>query len=217
MTRVPRWRGCAAESLDDGIHGVTDEGWGLQDDTAPDCPSAQREDCGQCNERSKQRGRRACACHGSDESHGTHGKRDHDRAAKRHGAALPCRARRAQIGKGDDHEGERIDRHADPVEELGAKLSRCPLVDRVVWPRPKQFRERALLHGKLDIRCPGRQPRQIERVLHEAHDHRVTLFGLLPVHRAAFEHEKEAALVAQEIAAFGEDGDAFLRVALIVE
>ena len=45
-----------------------------------------------------------------------------DRAEQRHRAALPRRARRAQIGKGHDHEGERIERRRDAVVKLGADL-----------------------------------------------------------------------------------------------
>ena len=67
-------------------------------------------------------------------------RRNHDRRARdRHGAALARRARRAEIGEGDDGEDQRIDRREDPVVQFGAHLAgqsawffadRCPAVAR---------------------------------------------------------------------------------------
>src|SRR5207248_9719124 len=45
-----------------------------------------------------------------------------DRAHQRDGAALARRARRAEIGIGEDHECQRIEWRGEPVVKLGANL-----------------------------------------------------------------------------------------------
>ena len=134
-------------------------------------------------------------------------QRDHaDRADQRHGAALPRGARRAEIGEGDDQEGERIERR---VIRSCSSARNCPAARLYSGSSAggfRQFPRSAFLHANTD-RAPALGDRRdrsnaysLERTM------RIALAGFLPLHGAVLEHQEGAALVGQDVAPFGEDG-----------
>ena len=79
-----------------------------------------------------------------------HAQAEHreDRAADREVAALARGARRAEKGKGQHREGERIDRRHEAVMQFGAELAGQLLVDRIVCRGRDQFPQIALANSR---------------------------------------------------------------------
>ena len=148
-----------------------------------------------------------------------HAQAEHrqDRAADRKIAALARGARRAEKGKGQDREGEGIDRRHEAVMQFGAELSGQLLEDRIVLRGRNQLPEIAFANSERDVAAAIGEFRHVEGIAAERHQRRIALSGLETFEIAVFEHQIGAALVLQHRAVVGDDGDALLRIAAIVD
>ena len=147
-----------------------------------------------------------------------HAQSEHreDGAADRKIAALARGARRAEKGEGEGGKCERIDRRHEAVMQLGAELAGHLLVDRIVLVRVHQFPEIAFANAECDVVALV-EFRHVEGVTAERHQRRIALADLEAFEIAVLENQERAAVVLQHRAVVGDDADALLGIAAIVD
>src|SRR5262249_3267399 len=157
------------------------------------------------------------SCDGADEAQSAQRRHDADRAHERHGATLPRRTWRAEIGVSHHDKGERIEGRSKPVMKLGADLSRLVGKHHLGARRIVKLPQIAFPHGIFEALIAIRKPGQVEPIAVEEHERRIALSGLMALHTAVLQHEKYAAPVLYDVALLGQDGRSLLRVALVVD
>ena len=140
-----------------------------------------------------------------------------DGAEHRERAALPRRARRAEIGIGDHDERERIKRGHQPVVQFGAELTGLLEVELIFRVGKQQLPEIALADRILHRLGAAGELRKIERVSVEGDHGRIALAGFVPLHDPFLQNQEGAVVVVEQLADFGKNGDAFVRIAPVVE
>ena len=147
-----------------------------------------------------------------------HAQSEHreDGAADRKIAALARGARRAEKGEGEGGKCERIDRRHESVMQFGAELAGQLHVDRIVFVRIHQFPEIAFANAEGDVVALV-EFRHVEGVAAERHQRGIALAGLEALEIAVLENQERAAGVLQHGAMVGDDGDAFLGIAAVVD
>ncbi len=190
---------------------------GFHDDAPKDDPQT----CGDTrrqqqilNERSKRRFNRHDR---AGESRHAQPEHREDGAPDRKIAALPRGARRAEKCERQGCECERIDRRHETIVQLGAELSSQIAIDRVVRSRPDQFPEIPFANPERDVAALLGEFRHIEGIAAERDQRRIVFAGFEAFEIAVLKHKIRSALVLKNGAVIGDDGDAFLRVAPVVD
>ena len=113
------------------IERVGQEGGWLQDQPTADDIQAQPEGERERHVLQRQHPRLVSAEHDRGKADEPQQRHPANRAQKRHSAALPVGARRAEISKSDYHKGDRIKRRHQPIVQFGAELPGKLLVERI--------------------------------------------------------------------------------------
>ena len=130
---------------------------------------------------------------------------------------MPGGARRAEIGKGNRQEGERIQRRHQPVVQFGAELAGLLDVERIFRIGEQQLPQIALADRIFHRLRTAGELREIEGVAVERHHLRIALLELVTLHDAGLQNQVGAVVVVQQIAELGQHRDALVRIALVVE
>ena len=154
--------------------------------------------------------------HGAGEPGHAQAEHREDRPADREIAALARGARRAEECEGQDREGERIDRRHEAVMQFGEELSAQLLEDRIVLVGRNQFPDIAFANPERYV-AALREFRHVERVAAERHQRGVALADLESLEVAVLEDQERTVVGLQHRAVVGDDGDALLRIAAVVD
>src|SRR5580692_4842202 len=101
--------------------------------------------------------------------------------------------------------------------QLGAKLSGQLLIDRVRILGVQQFPEVTLANAERDIVALVGELRHIEAVAAERHQRRIALADFETLEISVLENQERAALVFHHRAVIGDDADALLWIAPVVD
>ena len=127
------------------------------------------------------------------------------------------RTRGAEIGIGDYYDRERIKRGHQPVVQFGAELIGLLDVKLIFRIGKQQLPEVALADRIFHGLCATSELREIERVSVEGDHGRIALAGFVPLHDPFLENQERSAVVVEQLADFGKNGDAFVRIAPVVK
>src|SRR5581483_8458547 len=122
---------------------------------------------------------------------------------------------RSKIGKGNEHENQRVKRRHDAVVKLRAQVSGVGVGELAQWLWPNQLPNVPLANGVVDGDRTGKL-REVESVAIEHDNGRRDFTFLVLLYTAFIQHEKGARVVLENVAPLSKDGDALVLVALVV-
>ena len=101
--------------------------------------------------------------------------------------------------------------------QLGAKLPGSILVARIVHGRRKQFPKITLTDTQRDVVALIGEFRHVERITAERDQRRIAFADFEALEITVFQNQKRATLVLHHRAMIGDDADAFVRIAAVVD